>query len=220
MSNYAIISLGGKQYRVREGEKLLVDRLTTDEGKTFHPDVLFVGGDGEADFKPKIQVTAKVVGHVKGEKIRIGKYRRRTGFRRHTGYRSSLSQIEITAIGAKRQTAAKKRPRAAAAKKAAAASEAGERSVNAKKEDLMAHKKGLGSSRNGRDSNAKRLGVKIFDGQAVTAGMILVRQRGTKFRPGPGAGIGRDDTIFATREGKVEYQSSGERRTVAVTPTD
>ena len=118
MSNYAIISLGGKQYRVREGEKLLVDRLPTDEGKTFHPDVLFTGGDGKADFKPKIQVTAKVLGHVKGEKIRIGKYRRRTGYRRHTGYRSSLSQIEITAIGAKRQTAAKK-PAASTTKKKA-----------------------------------------------------------------------------------------------------
>ena len=80
----------------------------------------------------------------------------------------------------------------------------------------MAHKKGLGSSRNGRDSNAKRLGVKIFDGQTVTAGMILVRQRGTRFRPGAGAGIGRDDTIFATRDGKVEFSSSGERRTVTV----
>ena len=80
----------------------------------------------------------------------------------------------------------------------------------------MAHKKGLGSSRNGRDSQAKRLGVKIFDGQTVKAGMILVRQRGTKFRPGPGAGIGRDDTIFATQDGKVEFQSSGERRVVAV----
>ena len=101
MADYAIISLGGKQYRVREGEKLLVDRLKTDEGKTFHPDILFAGGDGKADFKPKIQVTAKVIGHVKGEKIRIGKYRKRTGYRRHTGYRSSLSQIEITAIGAK-----------------------------------------------------------------------------------------------------------------------
>ena len=84
----------------------------------------------------------------------------------------------------------------------------------------MAHKKGLGSSRNGRDSNAKRLGVKIFVGQSVMAGMILVRQRGTRFRPGTGAGIGRDDTIFATRDGKVEYQSSGERRTVTVTPAE
>jgi large subunit ribosomal protein L27 len=84
----------------------------------------------------------------------------------------------------------------------------------------MAHKKGLGSSRNGRDSQAKRLGVKIYDGQTVKAGMILVRQRGTKFRPGPGAGIGRDDTIFATRDGKVAFESSGERRFVAVTETD
>jgi large subunit ribosomal protein L21 len=120
MSNYAIISVGGKQYRVSEGEKLLVDRVKTDEGKTFHPDILFAGGDGKADLKPKIQVTAKVLGHVKGEKIRIGKYRRRTGYRRHTGYRSSLTQIEITAIGAKRSTAAKK-PAASSEKPAAAA---------------------------------------------------------------------------------------------------
>jgi len=84
----------------------------------------------------------------------------------------------------------------------------------------MAHKKGLGSSRNGRDSQAKRLGVKIYDGQTVKAGMILVRQRGTKFRPGPGAGIGRDDTIFATQDGKVDFQSSGERRVVAVSPSE
>ena len=80
----------------------------------------------------------------------------------------------------------------------------------------MAHKKGLGSSRNGRDSEAKRLGVKIFDGQNVKAGMILVRQRGTRFRPGAGAGLGRDDTIFATRDGRVEFRRSGERRTVTV----
>jgi large subunit ribosomal protein L27 len=80
----------------------------------------------------------------------------------------------------------------------------------------MAHKKGLGSSRNGRDSEAKRLGVKVFAGQPVKAGMIIVRQRGTRFRPGPGTGIGRDDTIFALREGKVEFSRSGEKRFVAV----
>jgi large subunit ribosomal protein L27 len=80
----------------------------------------------------------------------------------------------------------------------------------------MAHKKGLGSSRNGRDSNAKRLGVKIFAGQEVKAGMIIVRQRGTKFRSGPGTGLGRDDTIFAVREGIVEFKRSGERRSVSV----
>ena len=80
----------------------------------------------------------------------------------------------------------------------------------------MAHKKGLGSSRNGRDSNPKMLGVKVFDGEAVKAGMIIVRQRGTRFRAGDGVGIGRDDTIFATRDGRVEFRSSGERRFIDV----
>ena len=69
----------------------------------------------------------------------------------------------------------------------------------------MAHKKGLGSSRNGRDSNAKRLGVKVFAGEFVTGGEIIVRQRGTRFKPGDGAGIGRDDTIYARAAGIVEF---------------
>ena len=81
----------------------------------------------------------------------------------------------------------------------------------------MAHKKGLGSSRNGRDSNPKMLGVKVFGGQDVKAGMIIVRQRGTRFRPGPGVGIGKDDTIFAKRDGRVQFRTSGERRFVSVT---
>jgi large subunit ribosomal protein L27 len=80
----------------------------------------------------------------------------------------------------------------------------------------MAHKKGLGSSRNGRDSNPKMLGVKVFAGQEIKAGGIIVRQRGTRFRPGPGTGIGRDDTIFALRPGTVEFRRSGERRFVSV----
>lgn len=73
----------------------------------------------------------------------------------------------------------------------------------------MAHKKGMGSSRNGRDSNAQRLGVKRFDGQVVTAGSILVRQRGTKFRPGHNVGRGKDDTLFATAAGRVAFQRTG-----------
>ena len=80
----------------------------------------------------------------------------------------------------------------------------------------MAHKKGLGSSRNGRDSESKRLGVKIFAGQEVKAGMIIVRQRGTRFRPGTGVGLGRDHTIFATREGVVEFRRSGDKRFISV----
>jgi len=80
----------------------------------------------------------------------------------------------------------------------------------------MAHKKGLGSSKNGRDSNPQFLGVKIFGGQDVRTGQIIVRQRGTKFRPGPGTRIGKDDTIFAIRNGKAEFRRSGERRSIAV----
>jgi large subunit ribosomal protein L27 len=84
----------------------------------------------------------------------------------------------------------------------------------------MAHKKGLGSSRNGRDSEAKRLGVKVFAGQSVTGGEIIVRQRGTRFKPGPGAGIGRDDTIFAKRPGTVEFRTGRKGRLISVTPVE
>jgi large subunit ribosomal protein L27 len=80
----------------------------------------------------------------------------------------------------------------------------------------MAHKKGLGSSRNGRDSQSKRLGVKMFAGEDVKAGMIIARQRGTRFRAGQGAALGRDDTIFATRDGTIAFRTSGERRIVSV----
>ena len=113
MSSYAIISLGGKQYRVREGERLLVDRLREDEGATLEPRVLLVGGDGAPDLAPSATVTARVVGHELGEKIRIGKYRRRTGYKKHTGHRSHLTRIEIEAIGgAKRAAKAAAKPKA------------------------------------------------------------------------------------------------------------
>ncbi len=105
--DYAIIRLGGKQYRVREGETLVVDRVKADEGKTFQPDVLL--GDGAT-------VTAKVLAHERGPKILIGKYRKRTGYKRHTGFRAATSRIEITLGGAKKaQPAAKKAEAPAAA---------------------------------------------------------------------------------------------------------
>jgi large subunit ribosomal protein L21 len=124
MDGYAIISVGGKQYRVHEGQRLLVDRLRTDEGKTFTPDVLLLGGNGKPDLRPKAGlVTARVVGHVRGDKIRIGKYRPKSGYRRHTGFRASLSQIEIESIGAKKaapKKAEEEKPKAAAKAKAPA----------------------------------------------------------------------------------------------------
>jgi large subunit ribosomal protein L27 len=84
----------------------------------------------------------------------------------------------------------------------------------------VAHKKGLGSSRNGRDSNAKRLGVKIFAGQIVNGGEIIVRQRGTRFKPGDGAGVGKDDTIFAARAGVVQFSSGRRGRVISVEPSE
>jgi large subunit ribosomal protein L21 len=119
---YAIISVGGKQYRVSEGQKLLVDRVREDEGKTFTPQVLLLGGDGDTNLSPDGgAVTARVVQHVLGEKIRIGKYRPKKGYKKHTGYRSRLSQIEIEAIGARGS-----RPKKAAEPKEAPAAETAE----------------------------------------------------------------------------------------------
>jgi large subunit ribosomal protein L21 len=111
--SYAIISVGGKQYRVREGERLSVDRLAHDEGNTFNPTVLLVGGDGETKIAPTdVTVTARVVANTLGAKIRIGKYRPKKGYKRHTGFRASLSQIEIESIGGKKRSAPAKKSEA------------------------------------------------------------------------------------------------------------
>ena len=269
MSSYAIISLGGKQYRVQEGERLLVDRLRADEGKTFEPRVLLVGGDGATDLSPSTTVTARVVGHELGEKIRIGKYRSAPATRSTPA--TAAADADRDRVDRRRQARSEGRREAEGREGGAEGGDSRpsrrrsssrprqlpegyavdddradhrgsgrlepreveaalehERSGKARKgaiaalesalrgEELMAHKKGLGSSRNGRDSNPQMLGVKLFAGQDVTSGMILVRQRGTRFRPGPGTGIGKDDTIFAMRDGKVAFRTSGERRFISV----
>jgi large subunit ribosomal protein L21 len=111
MATYAIIAVGGKQYRVQEGERLLVDRVATDEGKTFNPSVLLFGDDKKTELSPSgVSVTARVVSHVRGEKVTIGKYRPKSGYRRKTGFRAALSQLEIEKIGG-RGAAAKAEPK-------------------------------------------------------------------------------------------------------------
>src|SRR5262252_1003764 len=94
--DYAVIRVGGKQHKVRDGETLVVDRVRTDVGGTFEPDVLL--GDGT-----KVVVT--VIAHERGPKIRIGKYRKRTGYRRHTGFRAATSRIEVSLGGTKKRAA-------------------------------------------------------------------------------------------------------------------
>jgi large subunit ribosomal protein L21 len=125
MTTYAIISVGGKQYRVHPGQRLLVDRLPTAEGKTFSPAVLLVGGDGGPQLSPSgVTVTARVVGQERGPKIRIGKYKKRTGYRRHTGFRAALTSIEIESIGGEKAKKAEKTEQAAKTEKAAPEAEA------------------------------------------------------------------------------------------------
>jgi len=111
--DYAIIRLGGKQYRVREGEYLVVDRLKTEAGKSFSPDVL-LGADG-------VKVTATVLAHERGPKILIGKYRKRTGYKRHNGFRAATSRVEISLGGTKK--AATKKTETAVPKEVAPAAE-------------------------------------------------------------------------------------------------
>lgn len=84
----------------------------------------------------------------------------------------------------------------------------------------MAHKKGQGSSKNGRDSNAQRLGVKVYGGQAIQAGGIIVRQRGTQFHPGRNVGLGRDFTIFSLVDGTVQFEKGGRRISVVAQQTN
>jgi large subunit ribosomal protein L21 len=115
---YAIITLGGKQYRVQEGQRLLVDRVSTEEGKTFHPEILMLGGDGMFELAPKTQVTARVVGSALGDKVVIGKYKPKSGYRRKTGFRAKLSQIEIESIGGAAKRSAPAEKEAPAKKKA------------------------------------------------------------------------------------------------------
>jgi large subunit ribosomal protein L21 len=137
--DYAIIKLGGKQYRVREGEYIVVDRVKFDEGATFQPDVL-LGDSG-------VTVTAKVLEHGRGPKIRIGKYKKRTGYKRHNGFRAATSRVEFSLGGAPRRAAAKK-TETAAAPKAAAPKEAAPKAAAPKTEPAAAaddHIKGMPS---------------------------------------------------------------------------
>lgn len=144
--SYAVISIGNKQYRVREGQRLLVDRVPHDEGKTFHPDLVMLGGDGDAklgsDLKGQ-QVTVKVAEHVKGKKIIVGKHKRRTGYKRRNGFRASLTRIEVQSIGATRtrSTAAKKETAAAEAKPATEKKPAARKPVARKPAAAAAEKK-------------------------------------------------------------------------------
>jgi large subunit ribosomal protein L27 len=190
-STYAVVKCGGTQHRVEEGMTLLVDRLKGDEGASIDLEpLLYAGGKdtllASSDLG-RVKVKAKIVGHERGPKLRDLQVQAQARLQAHHGPplgadphrgHEHLGRQGIVVVEEDRG-----RPR-------------------------MAHKKGLGSSRNGRDSNPKFLGVKVFAGQTVTGGEIIVRQRGTKFKPGAGVGIGKDDTIFAKGRGSCSSRKA------------
>ena len=203
---YAIVKTGGKQYRVEQGQTLLVERLPDARGRDASRSSRCCSAPTTRSSTPtalaKVEVQATILGHVRGPKLRVFKFKPKRGYRRRTGHRQELTRIEVTKIG----------PRRARARRRRAAATARRRRIR------MAHKKGLGSSRNGRDSNAQRLGVKIFAGQAVTGGEIIVRQRGSRFKAGEGVGMGKDDTLYARAAGTVRFSVGRRGRVVSIDP--
>ena len=172
----------------------------------------------------KVKVTAKVLAHERGEKLRVFKFKPKRGYKRRNGHRQELTRIEVTdiSIGRRGESGLRQDHGQARGGRQACGGETGrqtgccESRRTGRRRQRMAHKKGLGSSRNGRESNAQRLGVKTFAGETVSGGEIIVRQRGTKFKPGEGVGIGKDDTLYARAAGTVQFSTSRRGRVVSV----
>ena len=190
---YAVIATGGKQYRVTKDATLRVEKLDAEPGATVEFGEVLLMGEG-ADVKlgaPLLKggkVVATVVRHGKGEKVS----------HREIPPAQALPAPEEPSPAVHRSEGHGHQRRLSPAHCSGSA--------------VMAHKKAGGSTRNGRDSHSKRLGVKRFGGEQVLAGNILIRQRGTQVHPGANVGIGTDHTLFATAPGKVRVQAQGRRR--------
>ena len=183
----AVIATGGKQYRVAAGQVIKVERLDSPAGSSVEfKEVLLLSNGSEVTVEPKALASARVTGEVIAEKKEAKVLV--VKFKRRKNYRRHRGH---------RQTMSTVR-------------------ITKIEAYAMAHKKGVGSSRNGRDSNSQRLGVKRFGGQFVTAGSIIVRQRGTRFKPGINVGLGTDHTLFATSDGYVRFERKGDDKYVSI----
>ena len=200
---YAVIQSGGKQERVAEGQQLRVELLGVPEGSEVElAPVLVVDEDRVLATPAELEgtvVAARVVGGELGPKIRGFTYQAKARRRRRWGHRQQYDDRRDH----------RRSPSPAGAERAART-----------RRFSVSKTKGGGSTRNGRDSNAQRLGVKVFDGTTVPAGAIIVRQRGTKFHPGENVGRGGDDTLFATADGVVSFGTRKGRRQVSVLAPD
>ena len=188
---YAVVRVGGQQYKVRAGDEIVVDRVAAEEGKSVTYDTLAVRTEsGEFDGTPP---SSQGHGH---------------GRRAHP--RQEDQGLHLQAQDHVQEDARPSQPPLRLTIESITS--------RSRRRRRVAHKKGAGTSRNGRDSERKRLGVKAFAGQVVPAGSIIVRQRGTKFRPGENAGIGVDHTIFASVTGRLVFTEKGAGRFISVVP--
>ena len=186
---YAIVEASGQQFWLQPNRYYDLDRLdaAVDDTVTLEQVLLVKDSKGATLGQPYVtgaSVELKVLEHRRGPKIIVYKMRPKKKTRRKNGHRQELTRVMVQSIGA----ALLLHPSPSGSLP-------------------MAHKKGTGSTRNGRDSNSKRLGVKRYGGQAVTAGSILIRQRGTSVLPGVNVGRGSDDTLYALVDGVVSFDT-------------
>ena len=201
----AIIKTGGKQFSVETGQTLRVPSISDkNEGDKVDIEALFVNTDGKINLGGAT-VKATIVGHGRADKIIVFKKKRRKQYKRKQGHRQGFTEITIDKIQLRSVRIADCGVWIADYKIPNLKSQIPNPKSN------MAHKKGVGSSRNGRDSNSQRLGLKKFGGEKVLGGNILARQRGTKWKPGKNVGIGKDDTLFSLIEGFVKFENKGQK---------
>ncbi|KAF5279615.1 hypothetical protein FQR65_LT15363 [Abscondita terminalis] len=201
---FAIIKTGGKQLTVKPGDEIYVEKLPEEEGKkVVFNEVLMIDGTVGTPFIKGATVTGTVIKQDKDKKIRVVRYHPKKNIKKVYGHRQPYTKVKIDAISKAGLAAPKeikekvKAPEVIAETTNVEEVTAAQSSVE---EPFFASKKGVGSSRNGRDSESKRLGAKKADGQFATAGSIIYRQRGTKVHPGQNVGRGGDDTLFALVE--------------------
>jgi ribosomal protein L21/ribosomal protein L27 len=197
---YAVIRTGGKQYRVTQGQSLRVEKLVGEPGQKVTFSEVLLSGEG-ATVKvgtPMVagaQVEATIVAQDRAKKIIVFKFRRRKNYRRKQGHRQPYTELRIDAINAL------------------------SRHHEERQRSAMAHKKGAGSTRNGRDSNSQKRGIKVYGGQEVLAGNIIIRQVGATIHPGKNVGLGKDFTLFALIDGVVTFEwKTNTKKKVSVYP--
>ena len=197
---YAIVEINGQQFKAEAGKKLFVHHIVGAEaGQTVEfENVLLTDNNGTITVgTPTVEgakVTLEVVSPlVKGDKVLVFHKKRRKGYRKLNGHRQQFTEVTVKEVICE--------------------------SLETTGGQQMAHKKGVGSSKNGRESAAQRLGIKIFGGEKCVAGNIIVRQRGTRHYPGKNVGIGKDDTLYALADGIVTFRKGRlDRSTVSVEP--